>query len=143
MYQRTILMVVHSLLLLAVSFIYVLSHGGLGGDYVFIPGNDVVTSMADYGQVLFNRWVFTLSEESWPVQAFVYLNIPAFACGTWITVFGFRLIALFGRLDMAFPFGLSIYSYCFLVALPLTFLQWYWIGRLVGRLVGNGHVKEG
>ena len=66
-----------------------------------------------------------------------YLNIPAFACGTWIAVLLFRIIGLIRELDIAFPFGLSLYSYCFLVALPLTFLQWYWIGRLVDRLVAK------
>jgi hypothetical protein len=128
---RTIFLVGHAALLLMVWLAYVVSHGGMAGDYVFIPGNDVVTSIADYGQVLFNRWQFKPSEESWAVQGFFYLNVPSFACGTWITVFLFRFI---GDLDIAFPFGLSLYSYCFLVALPLTFIQWYWIGRLAERL---------
>jgi len=140
---RTIFVIAHGALLLVASILYLLSHGGLNGDYVFIPGNDVVTSMADYGQVLFNRWQFTLFEESWAVQAFFYLNIPAFACGTWIAVLLFRLIDLITELNIAFPFGLSLYSYCCLVALPLTFLQWYWIGRLVDRLVAKRGDSDG
>lgn len=125
-------MLAHGALFLVALLLYLASHGGMAGDYVFIPGNDVVTSMADYGQVLFNRWHFTVAEEAWLVQAFFYLNIPSFACGTWTAVL---LLDLIEDVNLAFPFGLSLYSYCFMAGLPLTFVQWYWIGRLVERLV--------
>jgi hypothetical protein len=138
---RTIFVVGHSALLLVASLVYVVSHGGMDGDYVAYPGNDVIGSLADVGQVLFNRWQITLAEESWVVQTFLYLNLPSLVCARWI----YAGLAFFveGFDGTAFPFGLSIFSYIALTALPLTFLQWYWIGRLTERLRSNWKRRTG
>ena len=128
---RSMFVAFHGLFLVTALFIYLLSHGGIHGDYVYIPGNDVVDELADVGQVFFNRWHFTPSQETWVVQVFFYLNLPSFACGTWIAI---PLVSLADP-GVSFPFGLSLLSYCFLAALPLTFVQWYWIGRLAEYLV--------
>ena len=130
---RNVFVIAHTALLLSASAVYIASHGGVGGDYEYIPGNDVVTSPADVGQVLFNRWHVT-SEESWPVKAFLYLNLPSFICARLMFSSAAFVVE---ELKRTFPFGLSFLSYIALVGLPLTFIQWYWVGRLAERLRGK------
>lgn len=137
-----IFLVVHSTLFLIAVFVFLASHGGMEGDYEYFgPGNDVVDSPADVGQVLFNRWRIT-NEESWVVLAFSYLNLPSFICAR---VMYLSLAFLVEELQLAFPFGLSFFSYLALAGLPLTFFQWYWIGRLAERLArgkSSGKVED-
>ena len=136
---RTSFLVFHSALFLIAVFVFLASHGGIDGDYEYIPGYDVVRSVADVGQVFFNRWCIT-NDEAWVVQVFLYLNLPSFVC---VRLMYLSLALLVEELQMAFPFGLSYFSYLALASLPLTYLQWYWIGRLAERLVSERKDRGG
>ena len=90
-------------------------------------GNDVTADPADVGQVVLNRWRLEPSNESWPIQLFLYLNLPSFAAAKFV-MFGLGLLS--DEMNRSFPFGLSYSSYIAGLGLTFAVVQWYWVGRL-------------
>jgi hypothetical protein len=124
---RLVLPSVNLALFLLVAVVFVGEHGGLAGDASPSgPGTDTVSAPADKGLVIFNRWQFDGERESLLTRAFLILNIAGFA--------GARIIlatigAMMGEFRSTYPFGLSYASYTLALALPLSLLIWYVIGR--------------
>lgn len=129
---RHLLPILNTLYFAIVLVAFVKNHGGIDGDYrrdgEFTT--DAPTEPGDRGFVLFNRWQFSVDRETALSKSFVCVNISGFGAARavlWV------LAILLEEFRAMYPFGLSFSSYCLLLALPLSLLQWFGIGIILDR----------
>lgn len=131
-------LVTQILFTILVTIVFISEHGGVSGDYVYLPGRhiDTTTDQANLGQTILNRWRVNVSREPLIVRCFIYINLPSFVMTRLIVEFFGTFV---DEMNRPFPFGISYTSYIALPAMPISILQWYCIVYLFRRLLSRTH----